>query len=175
MIAANARRYPVSAQCEILGVARATYYYMVKREDAEPKLDPLEDEVVSIFHENRGRYGARRIRAVLARSPVQPRDRGPRRKREEGCLIAIPRLSRQWGQERIKQLEENRKTATWAKKKKPLIDPLMADEAMRFLEAVLRMPLMSDGPRPHAYNTWRKHCVKFIDENGFAGIRPYSL
>lgn len=67
MIAANARRYPVSAQCEILGVARATYYYMVKREDAEPKLDPLEDEVVSIFHENRGRYGARRIRAVLAR------------------------------------------------------------------------------------------------------------
>ena len=60
VIAANARRYPVSAQCEILGVARATYYYMVKREDAEPKLDPLEDEVVSIFHENRGRYGATR-------------------------------------------------------------------------------------------------------------------
>ena len=245
----------------------------------------------------------------------------------EGCLIAIPRLSRQWGQERIRQLEENRKTATWAKKKKtlvtplkeppiagsdtqakvlkflremynyafekeqvpknpaharflsrvfkqskPLIDPLMADEAMRFLEAVLklplswvklsllalfctgirpeemqalmpgsflftgsepatritsavkrgsvkiedypktdagrrtipndsiladtakewiavksqmiedmglmptmRMPLMSEGPRPYAYNTWRKHWVKFIEENGFAGIRPYSL
>lgn len=67
MIAANARRYPVSAQCEILGVARATYYYMVKREEVKPELDPLEDEVVSIFHENRGRYGARRIRAVLAR------------------------------------------------------------------------------------------------------------
>lgn len=245
----------------------------------------------------------------------------------EACLIAIPRLSRQWGQERIKRLEENRKTATWAKKKKtlvtplkeppiagsdtqakvlkflremynyafekeqvpknpaharflsrvfkqskPLIDPLMADEAQRFLEAVMkmplswvklsflalfclgvrpeemqallagsflftgsepetriigavkhggvkieeypktdagrrtipsgpilaetakewiavksqmiedmglmptmRMPLMSDGPRPHAYNTWRKHWLKFIDENGFSGIRPYSL
>lgn len=245
----------------------------------------------------------------------------------EACLIAIPRLSRQWGQERIKRLEENRKTATWAKKKKtlvtplkeppvagsdtqakvlkflremynyafekeqvpknpaharflsrvfkqskPLIDPLMADEALRFLEAVMkmplswvklsflallcigvrpeemqallsgsflftgpepetriigavkhggvkieeypktdagrrtipsgsdlaetakewiavksqmiedmglmptmRMPLMSDGPRPHAYNTWRKHWLKFIDENGFSGIRPYSL
>lgn len=245
----------------------------------------------------------------------------------EACLIAIPRLSRQWGQERIKRLEENRKSATWAKKKKtlvtplkeppvagsdtqakvlkflremynyafekeqvpknpaharflsrvfkqskPLIDPLMADEAERFLEAVMkmplswvklsflallctgvrpeemqallagsflftgiepetriigavkhggvkieeypktdagrrtipsgsvlaetakewiavksqmiedmglmptmRMPLMSDGPRPHAYNTWRKHWLKFIDENGFSGIRPYSL
>lgn len=42
----------------------------------------------------------------------------------EGRLIAIPRLSRQWGQERIKQLEENRKTATWAKKKKTLVTPL---------------------------------------------------
>lgn len=245
----------------------------------------------------------------------------------EGCLIAIPQLSRQWGQERIKRLEENRRTATWAKKKrtlvtplkeppvagsdmqakvlkflremynyafekgqvsknpaharflsrvfkqsKPLIDPLMADEAQRFLEAVMkmplgwvklsllallctgirpeemqallsgsflftgpepatrivgavkhggvkieeypktdagrrtipidsiladtakewiavksqmiedmglmptmRMPLMSDGPKPHAYSTWRKHWLKFIDENNFAGIRPYSL
>ena len=28
VIAANADRYPVSAQCEILGVARSTYYSM---------------------------------------------------------------------------------------------------------------------------------------------------
>lgn len=43
------------------------------------------------------------------------------------------------------------------------------------LMPALRMPPMSDGPRPHACNAWRKHWVKLIDENGFAGIRPYSL
>ena len=245
----------------------------------------------------------------------------------EGCLIAIPRLSRLWAEERKKALEKNRKTAKWAQEKKtlvkplkeprvagsdtqakvlkflrevynygldkehtprnpaharflsrvfkqskPLIDPLMADEAARFLEAVeklplswfklsllslfctgirpeemqaicsgsflfkdlksalritgavkhggtviteypktnagrrtipvcsllaetaeawiavksqmiedmgllptMRMPLMSNGPKPYAYNTWRKQWVKFIDENGFSGIRPYAL
>ena len=48
-------------------MARAAYYCMARREDAEPKPDPLEDEAASIFHGNRGRYGARRTRAVLAR------------------------------------------------------------------------------------------------------------
>lgn len=67
VIAANARRYPVSAQCEILGVPRATYYYMAGREDGPKERDPLEEEIVSIFRENRGRYGARRIKAVLER------------------------------------------------------------------------------------------------------------
>ena len=67
VIAANAHRYPVSAQCEILGVARATYYYMVSRQDRPREKDPLEEEIVSIFEENHGRYGARRIKAVLER------------------------------------------------------------------------------------------------------------
>lgn len=67
MIEKNADLHPVSAQCGILGVARATCYYMLKREGNGPKPDPLTGEVVSIFQENHGRYGARRIRAVLAR------------------------------------------------------------------------------------------------------------
>ena len=244
----------------------------------------------------------------------------------ESCLIAIPKLSREWAEERTKAREENRKTAKWAQEKKtlvtplkepkiagsgtqakvlkflrelynygldkehtprnpaharflsrvfkpnkPRIDPLMPDEAARFLEAVeklvltwfkvsllalfctgmrpeemqalrtgsfafgsepsviitsvvphgsnkivdypktdagrrtipidslfadatkqwidmksemiedlglipsMRMPLMSNGVTPYAYNTWRKQWVKFIDENGFSGIRPYAL
>ena len=39
----------------------------MKLNPGEPKLDPLTGEAVSIFQENHGRYGARRIRAVLAR------------------------------------------------------------------------------------------------------------
>lgn len=245
----------------------------------------------------------------------------------ETCIIAIPRLSREWAEERRRQLEENRKTARWAQEKKtlakpfkepriagsdtqakvlkflremynyaldkedvrrnpararflsrmfkqnrPLIDPLMADEAARFFECIerlplgwfklsllslfdtgmrpeemqaiisgsflfgatecavrivgvvkrgttviseypktnagrrtipvdsllqdtarqwiatksqmiedlgllptMRMPLMSDGPRPISYSSWYKLWTRFIDENGFAGIRPYAL
>ena len=39
----------------------------------------------------------------------------------------------------------------------------------------LKMPLMSDTVHPHAYNTWKKLWDKFMDENGFGGIRPYAL
>lgn len=67
MIKKNACLYPVSAQCEILGVARATYYYMVAHENKPTEKDPLEEEIVSIFKENHARYGARRIKAVLKR------------------------------------------------------------------------------------------------------------
>lgn len=67
MIKKNAHLYPISAQCEILGVARATYYYMVSHGDRPKEKDPIEEEVVSIFKENRGRYGTRRIKAVLER------------------------------------------------------------------------------------------------------------
>lgn len=36
-------------------------------------------------------------------------------------------------------------------------------------------PLISDTVHPHAYNTWKKLWDKFVDENGFSGIRPYAL
>ena len=40
---------------------------MLKREGSGPKPDPPAGEAASTFQENHGRYGARRIRAVLAR------------------------------------------------------------------------------------------------------------
>lgn len=67
VIAANADRYPVSAQCRILGVARSTYYSVLKRGEPEPEPDALEEDVVAAYEASRGRYGARRIKAALAR------------------------------------------------------------------------------------------------------------
>lgn len=67
------------------------------------------------------------------------------------------------------------------------IDCLLADTAKEWIAVksqmiedmgllpTMRMPLMSNGPKPYAYNTWRKQWVKFIEENGFSGIRPYAL
>lgn len=67
MISANAGRYPISAQCEILGVARSTYYSMRGRESAPKAPDPLTPEVVAAYEANRRAYGARKIKAALER------------------------------------------------------------------------------------------------------------
>lgn len=70
VIAANAGRYPVSAQCEILGVARSTYYSMRSRAETPKGPDPIEPDVVAAHEASRGRYGARKIKAALARAGV---------------------------------------------------------------------------------------------------------
>jgi transposase InsO family protein len=67
VIKGNAHRYPVSAQCEILNVARATYY---RNKDCQEKPDrdaALRGEIEDIFNENRRVYGSRKIKAVLHR------------------------------------------------------------------------------------------------------------
>lgn len=56
VIAANADRYPVSAQCEILGVPRSTYYYLRSRPEPPPAPDPVEPDVLAVHAESKGRY-----------------------------------------------------------------------------------------------------------------------
>lgn len=46
VIAADAGRYPVSAQCRILGVPRAAYYWMLEHPEGERPRDPITDDVV---------------------------------------------------------------------------------------------------------------------------------
>ena len=46
VIAANAGRSPVSAQCRILGVPRSTYYHMLANPPAPPAPDPIEPDVL---------------------------------------------------------------------------------------------------------------------------------
>ena len=67
MITSNAGRYPISAQCRILGVPKSTYYAMRNRGEAGPKPDPLAADVIAAYRDSHGRYGARKIKRVLAR------------------------------------------------------------------------------------------------------------
>lgn len=69
-MAANAGRYPVSAQCRILGVPRSTYYHMLANPPAPPAPDPIEPDVLGAFGASRGGYGARRLKVALARSGI---------------------------------------------------------------------------------------------------------
>lgn len=49
----------------ISGLPRATYYYHAKRLKEPDKYAEIREEITSIFHENRGRYGYRRITMEL--------------------------------------------------------------------------------------------------------------
>ena len=69
MIRANASRYPISAQCRILGVPRSTYYWMIEHPEAE-RVDPIAGDVHAIWRDSHERYGTRKIKAALERRGV---------------------------------------------------------------------------------------------------------
>lgn len=53
--------YKVSLLLDVAGLARATYYYYTKRRQVPDKYSEIKEQITNIFHENRGRYGYRRI------------------------------------------------------------------------------------------------------------------
>jgi transposase InsO family protein len=53
------------------GMARSTFYYYLKKLDQTDKHATLKAEVVSIYHQHKGRYGYRRITATLKESGQQ--------------------------------------------------------------------------------------------------------
>lgn len=63
MIRANASRYPISAQCRILGVPRSTYYWMIEHPEAG-RVDPIAGDVRAVRCDSHERYGARKIKAA---------------------------------------------------------------------------------------------------------------
>lgn len=92
MTAANADRYPVSAQCEILGVPRSTYCCLRSRPEPPPAPDPVEPDVLAVHAESEGRYGARKVKASLERrGVVASRRRISRIMREDGLSSAYGR------------------------------------------------------------------------------------
>ena len=94
MIAGNAGRYPISAQCEILGVPRSTYYAMRARAGAEAAPDPATACVVDAYERGRGRYGARKIKAALERRGITlSRRRIGRIMKENGLVSAYTKAA----------------------------------------------------------------------------------
>lgn len=92
VIAANVDRYPVSAQCRILGVPRATYYWMLGHPEGERPRDPITDDVVRAHEEGFREYGAPKIKMMLEkRGIVASRRRISRIMRENGLVSAYSR------------------------------------------------------------------------------------
>lgn len=82
-IAANEGRYPISAQCRLLGVARSAYYSMRSRPDRPAAPDPAAPAVVAVHAASKGRYGSRKIKGV-AREVGRHRQPAPGLPHHEG-------------------------------------------------------------------------------------------
>lgn len=58
-------KHKISLLIEISGLARSTYYYYAKRKTEPDKYSGVRKQITNIYHENRGRYGYRRITQEL--------------------------------------------------------------------------------------------------------------
>jgi len=67
VIKSNAHKYPISAMCKILRIARSTYYY-----ESKGCLDEsdLYASIKETFQENRSVYGARKLKKALEKKQI---------------------------------------------------------------------------------------------------------
>ena len=61
MIQELRREYDLTILLEIAQLPKATYYYHRKNQDKQDKYAQAKAEITAIFHENKGRYGYRRV------------------------------------------------------------------------------------------------------------------
>jgi transposase InsO family protein len=69
VIFSNAHKYPISAQCKILGIARSAYY-LYRKNPPKGKVNTAADEALAgdverIYTANRGVYGSHKIKSKL--------------------------------------------------------------------------------------------------------------
>ena len=74
MIQELRREHDLAILLEIAQLPKATYYYHRKKHESADKYAQAKAEIQSIFHENKGRYGYRRITEEL---------------RNRGCTLII--------------------------------------------------------------------------------------
>ena len=65
MIQKLRREFPLAVLLEIAHLPRATFYYHLRRQNKPDKYEVAKAEIIAIYHENRGRYGYRRITTEL--------------------------------------------------------------------------------------------------------------
>ena len=58
-------KHKISLLIEVSGLARSTYYYYAKQRVKPDKYSEIKEQITDIYHENRGRYGYRRITQEL--------------------------------------------------------------------------------------------------------------
>lgn len=79
---------------EIAHLPRATFYYHLKQEKVPDKYQTAKDEIVAIYHENKGRHGYRRITTELHKRNIPLNHKTVQRLMKELGIICRVRMKK---------------------------------------------------------------------------------
>ena len=86
--------YKLDMLLEIAQLPRSTYYYHSKRQNQEDKYAQAKAEITAIYHENKGRYGYRRITDELHNRKIYLNHKTVQRLMKELSLVCRVRMKK---------------------------------------------------------------------------------
>lgn len=96
LIDALRKDHPLKDLLDCLSMSRSSYFYQRARLLAEDKYGELKDRIRALFQENDGRYGYRRIHALLFREGIRISEKIVRRIMAECALVVSCRKKRKY-------------------------------------------------------------------------------
>ena len=94
MIQKLRREFPLAILLEIAQLPRATFYYQLKRQNKPDKYEVAKAEIIAIYHENKGRYGYRRITTELNKRNIHLNHKTVQKLMKELGLICRVRIKK---------------------------------------------------------------------------------
>ena len=88
------REYPLVMLLEIAQLPRATFYYHLKQHTKPDKYKSAKEEIVTIYHENKGRYGYRRITTELHKRNIPLNHKTVQRLMKEMGIVCRVRMKK---------------------------------------------------------------------------------
>lgn len=88
------RGYKLAMLLEIAQLPRATFYYYCKRLGQTDKYAHVKEEIATIYHENKGRYGYRRITGELHNRNIHLNHKTIQRRMKELGLVCRVRMKK---------------------------------------------------------------------------------
>ena len=94
MIQKLRQEFPLAILLEIAQLPRATFYYHLKRLNRPDKYEAVKAEITVIYHENKGRYGYRRITTELHKRNLSLNHKTVQRLMKELGLVCRVRMKK---------------------------------------------------------------------------------
>ena len=94
MIQKLRQEFPLAVLLEIAQLPRATFYYQLKQQNKPDKYEVAKAEIIAIYHENKGRYGYRRIATELNKRNIHLNHKTVQKLMKELGLICRVRMKK---------------------------------------------------------------------------------
>jgi len=88
------QKHKLEILLSVAQLARATFYYHVKQMKKQDKYSQVKEEITAIYHENKGRYGYRRITDILRQRKIHLNHKTVQRLMKEQGLICRVRMKK---------------------------------------------------------------------------------